>query len=68
MAVVIWDVWVTIDVDTCYLQVICNVFEERRQRHSRPGNQWGNISIVKIIQLKLFNMKEYLQSTLKSVD
>lgn len=56
MAAEIWCVWVTIDVETCYLQRIFNVFEEMRQKHSCTGNQWGNISIVKITQLKLFNM------------
>jgi len=34
------------------------VFEEMRQKHSRRGNQWENISIVKIIQLKLWDTEE----------
>ena len=44
-------------------------FEGIRQKHSCTENQWENISTVNIIQLKLFKvLREYLQSTLKSVD
>lgn len=65
MPIVIWDVWVTIDVETLYPQVICNVSEEMRQKHSCAGNLWDNISTAKIIQWKLFEVRrENLQSPL----
>lgn len=49
MAVVICEMWVTADVETLYLQVICDVFEEMRQKYLRRGNQWEHIGIGKII-------------------
>lgn len=57
MPIVIWDVWVTIDVDKLHPQVICNVSEEMRQKHSCAGNRWDNISTAKIMQWEPFEVQ-----------
>lgn len=54
MPIVIWDVRVTIDVETLYPQVICNVSEEMRQRHSCAGNLRDNISTSKNNSVETF--------------
>lgn len=65
MPIVIWDVWVTIDLETLYPQVICNMFEEMRQKHSCTGSLWDNISTAEIIEWKVFEVqRENLQSSL----